>query len=40
MLCTLKEVLQRARTKGGKKALVVSDLALLLVVFRVTRWQA
>ena len=39
LLCILIEILSRARAKGGKKALLVSNLALLLVVFRVTVQQ-
>jgi len=40
-LCILREILSRAPAKGAKKeALMVSDLARLLVVFRVTARQA
>ena len=38
-LSILTEILSRAHAKGPKKALMVSNLALLLVVFRVTAWQ-
>ena len=36
LLCILIEFLSRARAKGGKKAIIISSLALLLVFFRVT----
>ena len=34
------EILLRARAQGGRTALMVSDLAFLLVVFRVAAQQA
>ena len=34
------KILSRAHAQGGKKDLMVSNLALLLVVFRVTARQA
>ena len=40
VLCILLEILSRAHGKGAKKALMVLNLALLLVVFWVTARQA
>ena len=38
ILCISVEILSRAHAKG-EKALMVSSLALLLVIFQVTAWQ-
>ena len=40
ILCILIVVLSGAHTKGGKQALMISTLTLLLVAFRVTARQA
>ena len=40
ILSVLIEILSRAHAKGAKKALTVSDLVLLLVVFRVPARQS
>ena len=40
LLSIFTEILSHAQAKGAKKALMVLNLALLLVVFRVTAQQA